>query len=79
MLGLQRWRSSSEKTALVEVVKGFDSFKARDFRKIAYQLLGSKQEAKAAKFLTELIEDGTVERVAIGEYRIFKNSEVQKR
>ncbi len=67
--GLKRWRESEEKTALSEAIRELDEFTTTEVREIFESIVGPGRVNDLYQNITELIEDGEIERVGIGHYR----------
>ncbi|MHA1289599.1 MAG: hypothetical protein ACTSPB_19610 [Candidatus Thorarchaeota archaeon] len=67
--GLTRWRVRPEKTALLSVIEGLPEFTSSQFREILGSIAGQKAANRIYDYLTELREDGVIERVTPGLFR----------
>lgn len=66
---MKRWRESEEKTALSEAIRELDEFTTTEVREIFESIVGPGRVNDLYQNITELIEDGEIERVGIGHYR----------
>ncbi len=69
--GLKRWRESDEKTALLEKIQGLGEFTTSEAREIFEGIARPGKVYTLNEYLRELIEDGEIERVGIGVYRVM--------